>query len=166
MSDFLCSTYDMDVVCLHCYTGGHNKFYIYWIERLPNDKYTVLAAWGKVSNPKAQAQNEQYQGVNLSTARHHIAALVAARERKGYVNVMDDDYRGDELFPNITGGMYHAILRKVTTHNLNSALNYDPIVPAPTPARRAIHPAARRAPVTPVPVAAAGPYRSRRTLEI
>lgn len=122
---FLSPIDQKDMVCLHCKEGVHDKIYCYWVElEGPNSICIVFAAWGKASNPQAQAQNRQAVFNSLPAARRHIEALADVRRRKGYRNVYDYGYSGGLTFDEIAG--------KCSVHNLSQAEVGTPPPPIPT----------------------------------
>lgn len=81
--------------CLHNTHVGHNKVYIARIDYVGGVRpFRVVAAWGRASNPKVQAEQIKDEFARLNDAQRLMSDLIEAKINGGYMNVLDQFYTG------------------------------------------------------------------------
>jgi predicted DNA-binding WGR domain protein len=84
---------DLAVKALHNRNPGHDKFYVCRVDYVGGVKpYRVVAAWGAVGRPKAQAEQTKGEFTSVGQARIVMSRLIDEKTKKGYVDVESNAY--------------------------------------------------------------------------
>jgi predicted DNA-binding WGR domain protein len=158
------------MICLHCYAGGHDKFYNIWIEKR-QAKYYLMFAYGRATRDTAQDATSKGIYDSFHAAKYGADELAQEKERRGYVNVLAPAYAGGRSFQELQGKVltYHAVPLEERRFGQRTPPNVRRPPPPPVPER--IDPPPTQSPPGPprprstLPEPGHALTRSRRTLE-
>jgi hypothetical protein len=83
----------LEAWCLHNFNpkAGHNKFYVVRIDKI-GSLFCVVAAWGSVTRPKAQAEQTKAEFADIQQARRLCEHLLGDKISNGYLRLEWSSY--------------------------------------------------------------------------